>query len=117
MEVKDTVTEKQEIRELQELMPFTPSFCCKKCGEVLNKPVIRKFGYHIFGGGPMLSGEFSCPNSRWWNQGHTVLHLEYVGCNLDVFEGDKHFMHLWIHELDKAKKEAGKGGSFTHRQS
>lgn len=99
--------ELEQVSDLQELMPFTPDYCCKECSAALSKPIIRVFGYRIHGGAPMLSGEFRCPNHRWWNVGHTVLHLEYVGSNLDVFDNGKHFEKLWAHELDKRKEKAG----------
>lgn len=78
MQSKDVVKKimNTEVEELQSLMPYVPDYHCEQCGEVLLKPVIRQFGYHITGGSPMLCGDFQCPNDRWWRYGHTRLHLE-----------------------------------------
>lgn len=105
-----SVKELVKIAELQRLMPFTPDYYCEKCGVALTKPVIRVFGHHILGGSPMLAGEFKCPNQRWWNIGHTVLHLEYVGCNLNVFNDGKHFEKLWAHKLEEQRADCTKAG-------
>ena len=100
-----TPEEIKSLTEIQELMAYTPDYHCERCGAILEKPILKPFKRHIYGGTPMLCGQFRCPQKRWWQFGHTLLDIQYVHGHLHVYKGWEYFEQLWVHKLAQLKQE------------